>query len=94
MVDTLKEEMPPGVEWTVPEGGFFVWLSLPEGMDAVAIQPEVAAHGVDYMPGTVFFADGQGRRNIRLAFSYMDEDAIRRGVRILGGILREYVPAK
>ena len=94
MLGSLTEEMPPGIDWTEPEGGFFVWLTLPEGMDAVAIQPEAAAHGVDFMPGTVFFADGKGRRNIRLAYSFTDEETIRRGVKILAGILREYLPAK
>ena len=94
MVEALGTEMPQGVEWTVPEGGFFIWLTLPEGADALAIQPEAAAHGVDFMPGTVFYANGEGRRNIRLAYSYTDEEAIRRGVKILGGIIREYLPAR
>lgn len=93
MINALTEEMPASVQWTEPEGGFFVWLTLPEGADALAIQPEAAAHGVDFMPGTVFYADGQGRRNIRLAYSFTDEEAIQRGVKILAGIIREYVPA-
>jgi 2-aminoadipate transaminase len=46
------------------------------------------------MPGTVFYANGDGRRNIRLAYSFTDEEAIRRGVKILGGIIREYLPAR
>lgn len=94
MIDALGAEMPEGITWTDPQGGFFVWLTLPEGMDSVAIQPEAAAHGVDYMPGTVFYPDQQGRRNIRLAYSFTDEETIRRGVKILAGILREYVPAR
>ncbi len=92
MIDALGAEMPKGVEWTVPEGGFFVWLTLPEGADSVAIQPEAAAHGVDFMPGTVFYPNDNGRRNIRLAYSFTDEEAIRRGIKILGGIIREYLP--
>jgi 2-aminoadipate transaminase len=94
MIDALTTEMPRGVEWTVPEGGFFVWLTLPEGADAIAIQPEAAAHGVDFMPGAVFYPNDNGRRNIRLAYSFTDEEAIRRGVKILGGIIREYLPAR
>jgi 2-aminoadipate transaminase len=93
MLGALAAEMPEGIAWTEPQGGFFVWLTLPEGMDAVAIQPEAAAHGVDFMPGTVFYANQQGRRNIRLAYSFTDEETIRRGVKTLAGILREYVPA-
>jgi 2-aminoadipate transaminase len=94
MLSALKTEMPEGIAWTEPEGGFFVWLTLPEGMDAVAIQPEAAAHGVDFMPGTVFYANQQGRRNIRLAYSFTDEETIRRGIKTLAGILREYAPAR
>ncbi|HEY7908381.1 MAG TPA: PLP-dependent aminotransferase family protein [Thermomicrobiales bacterium] len=93
MLGALTEEMPEEITWTEPEGGFFVWLTLPEGMDSVAIQPEAAAHGVDFMPGTVFYPNQQGRRNIRLAYSFTDEETIRRGVKILAGILREYLPA-
>ncbi len=92
MIAALGAEMPAGVEWTEPDGGFFVWLTLPEGMDAVAMAPEAAAHGVDYMPGTAFYVNGEGRRNIRLAYSYTDEETIRRGVTILAGIIREYLP--
>jgi len=92
MIAALGAEMPAGVEWTEPEGGFFVWLTLPEGMDAVAMAPEAAAHGVDYVPGTAFYVNGEGRRNIRLAYSFTDEDTIRRGVTILAGIIREYLP--
>lgn len=92
MLDALVAEMPRGVEWTEPAGGFFVWLTLPEGMDSVAIQPEAAAHGVDYMPGTVFYPNENGRRNIRLAYSFTDEETIRRGVKILAAIIREYLP--
>ncbi len=93
MLGALKAEMPEEITWTEPEGGFFVWLTLPEGMDSVAIQPEAAAHGVDFMPGTVFYPNQEGRRNIRLAYSFTDEETIRRGVKILAGILREYLPA-
>lgn len=92
MVDAMKEEMPEGVTWTAPNGGFFLWLTLPEGCDATAILPESRAHGVDFLPGTGCFFDGTGQRHIRLSYSFSDEDAIRRGIKILGGILREYVP--
>ena len=86
--------MPEGVEWTEPNGGFFMWLTLPEGCDSVAMLPEARAHGVEFLPGTGCFFDGSGRSNIRLSFSFSDEEAIRRGVKILAGIIREYVPSK
>jgi 2-aminoadipate transaminase len=94
MADALKAEMPEGVEWTEPNGGFFMWLTLPEGCDSVAMLPEARAHGVEFLPGTGCYFDGSGRSNIRLSFSFSDEDAIRRGVKILAGIIREYVPRK
>ncbi len=94
MVQALREEMPEGVTWTEPSGGFFLWLTLPEGMDSVAMAPEARAHGVEYLPGTGCFFDGSGRQNIRLSYSFSDEEAIKRGIKILGGIIREYLPAK
>lgn len=90
----LTDAMPEGVEWTQPNGGFFLWLTLPEGYDAVDMLPEARAHGVDFLPGTGCFFDGSGRRNIRLSFSFADEESIRRGVNILAGIIREYAPAR
>jgi 2-aminoadipate transaminase len=94
MADALKTEMPEGVKWTAPNGGFFMWLTLPEGCDSVDMLPEARAHGVEFLPGTGCFFDGSGRSNIRLSFSFSDEEAIRRGVKILAGIIREYVPSK
>lgn len=94
MHEALTAEMPDGVEWTQPNGGFFLWLTLPEGCDSVDMLPEARAHGVDFLPGTGCYFDGSGRRNIRLSFSFSDEEAIRRGVKILAGIIREYASAK
>jgi len=93
MAEALREEMPAGVEWAAPNGGFFMWLTLPEGCDSVAMLPESRAHGVDFLPGTGCYFDGSGRQNIRLSFSFSDEEAIRRGVKILAGIIREYAPS-
>lgn len=93
MVDALKAEMPAGVEWTEPNGGFFLWLTLPDACDSVAMLPEARAHGVEFLPGTGCFFDGSGRKNIRLSYSFADEEAIRRGIKILGGIVREYASA-
>ncbi|MDQ6906709.1 MAG: PLP-dependent aminotransferase family protein [Chloroflexota bacterium] len=93
MVEALTAEMPDGVEWTEPNGGFFLWLTLPEGCDSVAMLPEARAHGVDFLPGTGCYFNGAGRSNIRLSYSFSDDEAIRRGVKILAGILREYAAA-
>ncbi len=92
MLDALTAEMPEGVTWTQPNGGFFLWVTLPEGMDATQILPESRAHGVEFLPGTGCYFNGEGQRNIRLSYSFADEEQIRRGIRILGGLLREYLP--
>lgn len=94
MVEALEKEMPSGVEWTEPNGGFFLWMTLPEGCDVTQMLPEARAHGVDFLPGTGCYFDGSGKRNIRLSFSFSDEDQIRKGISILGGIIREYLPSK
>jgi len=92
MVQALAAEMPKGVTWTQPNGGFFLWLTLPTGMDATQILPESRAHGVEFLPGTGCYFNGEGKQNIRLSYSFADEEAIQRGIRILGGLLREYLP--
>ncbi len=92
MTAALQSEMPEGIEWSEPNGGFFLWLTLPAGYDSVDMQPEARAHGVDFLPGAGCYFDGSGRRNIRLSYSFADDDAIRRGVKILAGIIREYAP--
>ena len=89
MLGELDERMPEGVEWTVPQGGFFIWLTLPEGVDAVRMLPKARERGVDYSPGTAFFYDGTGRQNIRLAFSYVSDEEAARGIRILSELIRE-----
>ncbi|MCY3783744.1 MAG: PLP-dependent aminotransferase family protein [Chloroflexi bacterium] len=85
--DAMLEELQPlarlGCTWTRPVGGFFVWLTLPEGVDSEAIRPTIEDHGVTYLAGHHCFADGARRRDIRLAYSYLPEDQIREGVRRL-----------
>lgn len=87
MLSMLPDYMPDGTTWTRPAGGFFVWLTLPEGFDTQAMLPRAVTARVAYTPGTAFYADGLGSRNIRLSFCYPTPDAIREGVRRLGGVL-------
>lgn len=89
LLGELEERMPEDVTWTRPEGGFFVWLTLPEGMDAQRLLPKAKERGVDYSPGSIFFYDGEGARNIRLSFSYVTDDEMRHGVGILSDLIRE-----
>ncbi len=87
MLDALTQLMPRGTTWTVPTGGFYVWTTLPEGLDAKVMQPRAITARVAYVPGIGFYADGQGRREMRLSYCYPEPDRIREGVRRLAGVV-------
>lgn len=87
MLRALERDMPKGVEWTRPNGGFFIWITLPDGVDTVEILPRCRAAGVDYIPGTAFFTDGRGRRNLRLSFSSVTPKEIDEGIGRLAGVI-------
>lgn len=94
MLDALTREMPEGVSWTRPEGGLFLWVRLPEGMDAGAmLKVALDEEAVAYVPGQPFHADGSGRNTLRLNFSYPSEAQITEGIARLGRIVRHSVPA-
>jgi 2-aminoadipate transaminase len=80
-------EFLPGLTWTVPGGGFYVWLTLPEGLDSKAMLPRAVAALVAYTPGTAFYSDGNGHSDLRLSFCYPTPDFIREGVRRLGTVV-------
>ncbi len=91
MLDALREYMPPDTTWTHPGGGFFVWVTLPAGLDAQAMLPRALNARVAYTPGTAFYADGLGSRNMRLSYCYPTPERIREGVRRLADVVnREY----
>jgi DNA-binding transcriptional MocR family regulator len=87
MVEALQDLMPASCRWNVPDGGFYVWLTLPSGVDAKAMLPRAVTARVAYVPGTAFFADGFGSGAMRLSFCYPTPDRIREGVRRLAGVL-------
>jgi 2-aminoadipate transaminase len=76
--------MPDGATWSHPDGGYFIWLDLPDDTPAVA---DAERAGVTFVPGTDFFADGSGGRSLRLAFSFVSPDEIADGVARLSGVL-------
>jgi 2-aminoadipate transaminase len=82
----LSRSMPAGADWTHPTGGFFSWLTLP-GCDSTELVGRAAEAGVGIVPGSMFYADGRGGENIRLAFSMVDESLIDEGVDRLGALL-------
>jgi DNA-binding transcriptional MocR family regulator len=89
MLAALEREMPPGVEWTHPSGGFYVWVKVPPSLDLTALLPEAVERRVAYVPGTAFYPDGRGRDHMRLSFCYPTEERIVEGVARLGTLLRE-----
>ena len=88
MLDALEEYMPEGTSWTKPAGGFFVWLTLPAGLDSQSMLPRGISGRVAFVPGTAFYADGLGSSHIRLSYCYPTPEAIREGVRRLAGVMR------
>lgn len=86
MVSALGEYLPE-LEWTNPTGGFYVWLTLPEGLDSKAMLPRAVKELVAYTPGTAFYANGDGRRNMRLSFCYPTPEEIRVGIRRLASVV-------
>ena len=89
MIEALHDFMPAACRWNVPHGGFFVWMTLPAGIDAKAMLPRAVTARVAYVPGTAFFADGFGSGSMRLSFCYPTPERIREGVRRLAGVLEE-----
>jgi DNA-binding transcriptional MocR family regulator len=91
LLDALSALMPPEVSWTRPAGGFFVWATLPEGLDSKAILPRAVAERVAFVPGTGFFSDGSGARQMRLSYCFPEPDRIREGVRRLAGVIEQEI---
>jgi 2-aminoadipate transaminase len=86
-LDALDRLMPPGCRWTRPGGGFYVWLQLPEGIDAKAMLPRAISARVAYVPGTGFYADGSGAQFARLCYAFPTPDRIREGIRRLASVV-------
>lgn len=90
MLLALQHHFPPGISWTEPQGGLFLWVTLPEWLDAAEVlQAALAAH-VAFVPGASFFAQGGGHNTMRLNFSCMPPARIEEGIRRLGGVLAQF----
>ena len=87
MVSLLEKYMPAGVTWTYPEGGLFLWLTLPPAVDTVALYDRALAAGVAYVAGSFFYTDGSHRNTMRLNFSFVDEAKMEPGIRLLASLL-------
>jgi DNA-binding transcriptional MocR family regulator len=87
LLDALETYLPDGCTWNVPDGGFYVWLTVPEGVDTKAMLPRAVTARVAYASGTGFYADGFGSRQLRLSYCYPTPERITEGVRRLAGVL-------
>ena len=89
LLGLLEEYMPEGVKWTHPEGGLFLFLTMPEGFDAVKFYDKALDAGVAYVAGEFFHPDGSGKNTMRMNFSFMSPEKITEGVKLLSVILSE-----
>jgi DNA-binding transcriptional MocR family regulator len=90
MLAALAESMPE-CSWTTPKGGFYTWVSVPEGINTKAMLPRATTALVAYVSGVAFYADGQGSGQMRLSFCYPTPERIREGVRRLAGVLAKEI---
>jgi 2-aminoadipate transaminase len=89
MIKCLKKYMPDQVKWTEPEGGLFLFVSLPEKTDADQIFRKAIEKNVAFVSGSTFFCNGSGKNTMRLNFSYSDPEQIETGIQRLAGVIKE-----
>lgn len=91
MLEALKEHFPVGVTWNEPQGGMFIWVQLPSGVDSFKLLDQAIAQNVAFVPGGPFYANDPQVNTLRLSFVTVPPEKIRRGVAILGKLLREAI---
>jgi 2-aminoadipate transaminase len=95
MLDSLQKYLPPHAEiqWTKPQGGFFIWVRLPEFVDATKLFKRSIERKVAFVIGSAFYADGGGKNTLRLSFAEQKPEMIREGIRRLGRAIEEEITA-
>ncbi|MGA0877084.1 MAG: PLP-dependent aminotransferase family protein [Candidatus Nanopelagicaceae bacterium] len=91
MLETLDAHFPKSATWTRPQGGFYVWVTLPPEIDTKAMMPKAIVAKVAYVPGTAFYADGLGSWSMRLSYCYPTPERIREGVKALAGVVEQEI---
>ena len=89
LLGLLEEHMPEGVTWTHPEGGLFLFLTMPEGFEAVKFYDKALDAGVAYVAGEFFHPDGSGKNTMRMNFSFMSHEKMAEGVKLLAKLLND-----
>ena len=93
MLDAMEELFPPGVRWTRPQGGLFLWGMLPEDMNSADVLKVAVERKVAFVPGASFYALGGGQNTMRINFSYSNPEQIQTGIERLAGVLKEMIIA-
>lgn len=91
MLELLEKYMPEGVSWTKPEGGLFVFVTLPESVDTVELYDKALDAGVSYVSGSSFYSDMSHRNTMRLTFSFLPIERMEAGIKILSDVIREAI---
>ncbi|MES2347184.1 MAG: PLP-dependent aminotransferase family protein [Pseudomonadota bacterium] len=87
MLDAMAQHFPAGVQWTKPEGGMFIWVTLPKHIDAMKLLDEAIAQKVAFVPGSPFYANDAETNTLRLSFVTVPPERIRAGIEILGKLI-------
>jgi len=93
MLEKMEEFFPEGVSWTHPEGGMFLWVTLPEGLDAYRILDDCLKEKVAFVPGAPFFPNGGHENTLRMNYSASDVERIATGVERMAGVIRRAISA-
>jgi len=91
MLEALSEYMPEGVHWTKPDGGFYIWVTLPEKINALDMLDTALANNVAYVIGSAFHADGSGKNTLRISFCHEPEETITEGIKRLAKAVAETI---
>lgn len=91
MLECLQREMPRGTRWTEPDGGFFIWVTLPDGANADELVKECARNGALYNPGSCFYTDWEPKPTLRLGFSTLPPEQVSQGLKRMGEVFRRHL---
>jgi len=91
MLSLLEKYIPQGVSWTHPDGGLFLFLTLPEGTDTVKMYDTALSKGVAYVAGSFFYPKGEGLNTMRLNFSFLDSSRMEDGVKLLSEVVKNFI---
>ena len=91
MISCMEKYFPEGVTYTKPEGGMFIWVTLPEGIKAVDVQAEAMKEGVAVCAGDPFYENERGVRTMRINYSNSTNEAMDKGMKILGDVMKKMI---